>query len=81
MSRHHSICVIDLRGPDDGAVPEWVLRIVYAISKLEGRRVTTVASPQLAELIRHQVELAYSRVDAVGSLREVRISAIDVAPI
>ena len=53
----------------------------YAISELDGRRVTTLASPQLAELIGHRVELAYSRVDADGSLREVRISAVDVASV
>ena len=51
----------------------------YATSDLEGRRVTTIASPQLVELIGQQVELAYSRVDADGSLREVRISAVNVA--
>jgi ATP-dependent DNA ligase len=49
----------------------------YAICDLGGRRVTTLGSPRLAALIGHQVELAYSRVDADGSLREVRISAID----
>jgi ATP-dependent DNA ligase len=42
----------------------------YAISDLADRRVTTLASPKLAELIGHQVELAYSRIDADGSLRE-----------
>ena len=47
------------------------------ISELDGRRVTTLASPRLAELIGHRVELAYSRVDADGSLREVRVSAVD----
>jgi hypothetical protein len=52
----------------------------YAICDLDGRRVSTLASPQLAEVIGQQVELAYSRVDADGSLREVRISAVDVAP-
>jgi bifunctional non-homologous end joining protein LigD len=51
----------------------------YAISDLDGRRVTALASPKLAEVIGHQVELAYSRIDADGSLREVRISAVDVA--
>ncbi len=53
----------------------------YAISELDGRRVTTLASPRLAELIGHRVELAYSRIDADGSLREVRISAVDVASV
>ena len=42
--------------------------------------MTTLASPKLVELVGHQVELAYSRVDADGSLREVRISAVDIAP-
>ncbi len=51
----------------------------YAISDLDGRRVTTLGSPQLAALIGQQVELAYSRIDADGSLREVRISAVDAA--
>ena len=49
----------------------------YAICDVDGRRVTTLGSPRLAALIGRRVELAYSRVDADGSLREVRISAID----
>jgi bifunctional non-homologous end joining protein LigD len=49
----------------------------YAISVLDGRRVTTLGSPRLAALIGRQIELAYSRIDADGSLREVRISAVD----
>ena len=49
----------------------------YAISDLDGRLVTTLASPKLAELIGHQVELVYSRIDADGSLREARISAVE----
>ena len=52
----------------------------YAVSELDGRQVTTLGSPQLAPLIGHQVELAYSRIDADGSLREVRISASDSSP-
>jgi ATP-dependent DNA ligase len=52
----------------------------YAISELDGRSVTTSASPQLADVVGHQVELAYSRIDADGPLREVRISAVDVDP-
>ena len=51
----------------------------YAISELNGRRVTTLCSPRLAALLGRQVELVYSRVDADGSLREVRISAVDVS--
>jgi DNA ligase-1 len=50
----------------------------YAICELDGRQITTLGSPPLAALIGHRVELAYSRIDADGSLREVRISAIDV---
>jgi bifunctional non-homologous end joining protein LigD len=49
----------------------------YGICELHDRQVTTLGSPRLAALIGHQVELAYSRIDADGSLREVRISAID----
>jgi hypothetical protein len=52
----------------------------YAICELDSRRVTTLGSPRLAPLMLtgQRVELAYSRIDADGSLREVRISAIDV---
>jgi hypothetical protein len=49
----------------------------YAVCELDGRRVTAFGSPRLAALIGHRVELAYSRIDADGTLREVRISAID----
>jgi ATP-dependent DNA ligase len=49
----------------------------YAICELDGRQVTTLGSQRLAALIGHRVELAYSRIDADGSLREIRISAID----
>jgi ATP-dependent DNA ligase len=52
----------------------------YAICELDDRGVTTLASSKLAELIGRQVKLGYSRIDADGSLREVRISAVDVAP-
>jgi ATP-dependent DNA ligase len=52
----------------------------YAICDLGGRRVTTPGSPRLAALIGHQVELAYSRIDADGSLREARISRVDLDP-
>ena len=51
----------------------------YAISELDGRRVTTLGSTRLAALIGQEVELAYSRIDADGSLREVRINAVDVS--
>jgi ATP-dependent DNA ligase len=52
----------------------------YAICDLGGRRVTTPASPRLAALIGQQVELAYSRIDADGSLREVRLSRAHLDP-
>jgi ATP-dependent DNA ligase len=48
----------------------------YAICEHDGRRVTAPASPRLSPLIGQELELAYSRVDADGSLREVRISSI-----
>ena len=48
----------------------------YAICDLDGHRVTTLASPNLADAVGQQIELAYSRIDADGSLREVRISAV-----
>jgi ATP-dependent DNA ligase len=51
----------------------------YAICELDGRRVTALGSPPLAALIGYQIELVYSRIDADGSLREVRISALDVS--
>jgi ATP-dependent DNA ligase len=50
----------------------------YAICELDGRQVSTLGSPRFAALIGHRIELAYSRIDADGSLREVGISAIDV---
>ena len=51
----------------------------YAISELDGRRVTTLGSPRLAALLGNQIDLAYSRVDADGSRREARISAVDAS--
>jgi ATP-dependent DNA ligase len=48
----------------------------YAICECDGRRVSTFGSPRLAAVVGREVELAYSRIDADGSLREVRISAI-----
>ncbi len=51
----------------------------HAISELDARRVTMLGSPRLSALIGQEVELAYSRVDADGSLREVRISAVGVS--
>jgi len=52
----------------------------YAVCDLGGRRVTTPGSARLSALIGQQVELAYSRIDADGSLREVRISRVDLDP-
>jgi bifunctional non-homologous end joining protein LigD len=52
----------------------------YAVCDLGGRRVTTPGSARLGALIGRHVELAYSRVDADGSLREVRISRADLDP-
>jgi ATP-dependent DNA ligase len=52
----------------------------YAITELDGQRVTTLGSPRLAAMIGQQIELAYSRIDADGSLREARISAVEVSP-
>ena len=51
-------------------------RNTYAICELDGRRVTAPGSPCLDSLIGQQLELAYSRIDADGSLREARISSI-----
>ena len=48
----------------------------YAICELDGRRLTAPGSPRLSSPIGQELELAYSRVDADGSLREVRISNI-----
>lgn len=71
---------VDVRpGPDEWAATDFGLRVLNgpAISVLDGRRMTTLGSPRLAALIGRQIELAYSRIDADGSLREVRISAVD----
>jgi hypothetical protein len=70
-SHHASATLRALRPGRDGHT--------YAICELDGRRVTTLGSPRLAALLGHQVELVYSRVDADGSLRGVRISAVDVS--
>jgi hypothetical protein len=47
---------------------------VYAICDVDGRRVAAVASPSASERIGEAVELVYSRVDAEGALREVRLA-------
>jgi bifunctional non-homologous end joining protein LigD len=48
----------------------------YAICNVDGRRVAVLGSPRLQHLIGSKLELAYSRIDADGSLREVRISSV-----
>ena len=70
-SHHATVTLQGIRRGRDGHT--------YAISDLDGRRVTTLGSPRLAALVGHKVELAYSRIDADGSLREVRINAVDAA--
>lgn len=47
----------------------------HAVCEVAGRRVTVVAGAQTALLAGRRVELAYSRVDADGGLREARITA------
>jgi DNA ligase-1 len=68
-ARHHAV-LRAIRSGRDGHT--------YAICELDSRRVTALGSPRLAALIGHRVELAYSRIDADGSLREGRITPIDV---
>ncbi|MFL5863530.1 MAG: hypothetical protein ACJ780_22605, partial [Solirubrobacteraceae bacterium] len=46
----------------------------HALCDVEGRRITVLASAQIAALTGQWVELAYSRVDANGGLREARIT-------
>ena len=45
-----------------------------ALCELDGRRVHALAGARTAERIGELVELAYSRVDADGGLREARVS-------
>jgi bifunctional non-homologous end joining protein LigD len=47
---------------------------VYAICDVDGRHVAAVASAGASERIGETVELVYSRVDADGGLREVRLA-------
>lgn len=47
---------------------------VYAICDVAGRRVAVLASVSANERIGETVELIYSRVDAEGALREVRLA-------
>jgi len=48
----------------------------HAICELDGRRVHALAGARTAERIGQLVELVYSRVDADGSLREVRVAPV-----
>jgi len=45
----------------------------HALCEIDGRRVRAVAGARTAERIGQLVELAYSRVDGDGSLREARV--------
>lgn len=55
---------------------------VYAVCDVNGRHVAAVASASASELIGEAVELVYSRVDAEGALREVRLaSAVSSLPV
>jgi ATP-dependent DNA ligase len=54
---------------------------VYAVCDVDGRPVAAVASASASERIGEVVELVYSRVDADGGLREVRLApAVSVLP-
>ena len=48
---------------------------VYAICDVDGRNVPVLASVSANERIGENVELVYSRVEADGALREVRLAA------
>jgi hypothetical protein len=54
-------------------------RAVHIDNVVDRRTRKHLGSHQLAELIGQQVELTYSRIDADGSLRKVRINAVDVS--
>jgi bifunctional non-homologous end joining protein LigD len=55
--------------------------LIYAICDVRGRHVAAVASASASERIGEAVELVYSRVDAEGALREVRLApAVSVLP-
>jgi hypothetical protein len=49
-------------------------RQVYAICDVDGRHVAAVASAGASQRIGEAVEVVYSRVDAEGALREVRLA-------
>jgi bifunctional non-homologous end joining protein LigD len=48
---------------------------LFAVCDLNGRRVTAIAGTSTQEFIGQPIELAYSRVDADGTLREARVAA------
>jgi hypothetical protein len=47
---------------------------IYAVCDVDGRHVAAVASASASERVGEVVELVYSRVDAEGALREVRLA-------
>jgi ATP-dependent DNA ligase len=46
----------------------------HAVCDIDGRRIRAVAGPRTADRVGQLVELAYSRVDADGTLREARVA-------
>ena len=55
---------------------------VYAVCDVDDRQVAAVASASASERIGEVVELVYSRVDAEGALREVRLApAVSSLPV
>ena len=48
----------------------------HALCEFDGRRVHALAGARTAERIGQLVELAYTRVDADGSLREARVAPV-----
>lgn len=47
-----------------------------AMCDIDGRRVRARAGPNTRQLVGHPVDLVYSRVDADGGLREVRVGPV-----
>jgi ATP-dependent DNA ligase len=47
---------------------------IFAVCDLNGRRVVAAARARTSELVGQIVQLVYSRVDADGTLREVRVT-------
>ena len=54
---------------------------LFAVCELDGRRVTAVAGTSTQELIGQPIQLAYSRVDADGTLRAARVAATNPDPL